>query len=261
MVADHNPLLDDIKLPGIITRLPSMGLFYDNGELADDVVNGEVEVHPLGAYEEVLMRSVDHIINGTAIIEVFAKCIPQILKPGELFGKDVDHLLMVLRVATYGPQIEIIHQHTCEQPARTHVIDINTIISQTKPINPSAVATKFALTLPNGQLVEIRPVRFKDVVFLMQQSQSLDTMSNSELQTVLLDSTIRIIHSVNGLTDQAKIEEWARKIPTAWFKSISNSLNDVDHWGPDLGYKTTCPDCGEEIIIEMPLNPLSFFLD
>lgn len=256
-----NPLMAGARLPGVIVRLPSRGLFYDNGELSDDVENGEVEVFPMSAYDEVFMRSVNHIINGTAITSVFSHCIPQVLKPMELFGKDVDHLLMILRSVTYGNEIDLIYKHTCAAPEQTHTIDISTLIAQTTDLDPTSVATKFAITMPSGQLVEIRPVRFKDTVHLMQNSANFEKMTNVEIKNILIDSTIRIVHSVDGITDREQIEEWGATIPTKWFSKIGDALNAMEHWGPNLGYKTTCPDCGEEITIDVPLNPLSFFLD
>jgi hypothetical protein len=40
----ENPLLAKVQMPGKRFRLPSRGLFYNNGELADTVADGEIEV-------------------------------------------------------------------------------------------------------------------------------------------------------------------------------------------------------------------------
>ena len=257
-----NPLMNNIKLPGEIVRLPSLGLFYDNGELDENVQNGEVQVYPMSAFDEIAMRNIDHIINGTSITEVFSRCIPQILKPAELFGKDVDQLLLILRKITYGPNIEVTYKHTCEN-AQDHKyrIDITEVINSTKNIDPTTVNTLYSVTLDNGQLVELRPIRFKDIVTIMQDSKNFNTAPLYEIQQKLVESTISIIHAVDGDNNKDHIREWAAAIPAPWFKQISSALDAGNSWGPDSTHTVECQDCHKAMIIELPLNPLTFFLD
>lgn len=257
-----NSLIDNIKIPGEIVRLPSLGLFYDNGELDDTVQNGEVMVYPMSAFDEIAMRNIDNIINGTSITDVFTRCIPQILKPAELFGKDVDQLLLILRRITYGPMIDVIYKHTCKD-AKDHKysIDITEVINSTRSIDPTTITALYSVILENGQLVELRPIRFKDIVTIMQNSKDFSNTPLYEIQQKLVESTINIIHAVDGTTDKDKIKEWAAKIPAPWFKKISNALDVGNNWGPDSNHTITCIDCQQIMTVEIPLNPLTFFLD
>jgi len=91
--AEINPLLTRVEMPGSTFQLPSRGLFYDNGELRDDVEMGEVHVHPMSAFDEILMKTPDALFSGEAVHKVFLRCIPQVLQPVELLAKDVDFLL------------------------------------------------------------------------------------------------------------------------------------------------------------------------
>lgn len=110
MTERNNPLLDKIKLPGRKFRLPSRGLFYTGGEIDENTVDGEVEVFSMTAIDEINLRTPDLLFSGEAIERVFTRCIPQIHKPLDLIGKDVDFLLSCLRVVSYGNEIEINHQ-------------------------------------------------------------------------------------------------------------------------------------------------------
>ena len=56
-----NPLLARVKIPGRIFQLPSAGIFYKNGELAEGIENGEVHVHPMTALDEINMKNPDKL--------------------------------------------------------------------------------------------------------------------------------------------------------------------------------------------------------
>ena len=56
-----NPLLARVEMPGSTFQLPSRGLFYNNDELRGDVEMGEVHISPMSAYDEILMKSPDHL--------------------------------------------------------------------------------------------------------------------------------------------------------------------------------------------------------
>ena len=60
----NNPLLRNIQLPGDTVRLPSRGIFYNNGELTPSTQNGEVHVYPMKAIDEIIMRSPDKLLSG-----------------------------------------------------------------------------------------------------------------------------------------------------------------------------------------------------
>lgn len=102
-----NPLLSKIELPGRRFRLPSRGLFYTNGELNDDIVDGEIQVFSMTAIDEISMRSPEYLFSGEAIERVFKRCIPEVKKPLELLSLDIDYLLTALRIVSYGDVIRI----------------------------------------------------------------------------------------------------------------------------------------------------------
>ena len=97
-----NPLLKKIQLPGKRFRLPSRGLFYINGELDENVKEGEIEIFSMTTSDEVTLRSPEFLFSGEAIERVFLRCVPEIKKPLELLSKDVDFVLACLRIVSYG---------------------------------------------------------------------------------------------------------------------------------------------------------------
>lgn len=103
----ENPLLKKIKLPGRRFRLPSRGLFYNDGELADTVIDGEIEVFSMTTIDEINLRSSELLFSGEAIEKTFKRCIPEVKKPFKLLSVDVDFLLGCLRVVSYGNILDI----------------------------------------------------------------------------------------------------------------------------------------------------------
>ena len=250
-----NPLLERARIPGETVRLPSLGLFYTNGELSPDVKNGEVHVYPMSAYDEIIMHSVDRLINGTAFDEVFSRCIPSILKPLELFSKDIDFLMICLKRVTYGPMITVNYQHTCDDAKyHSYEVDVSPFINTSKVIDPTTVNTTYQTILENGQVVHIHPIKMKDVISLMQEAQQ-----NTGTQEKVLDSLATVIASVDEVTDKNHILEWLHTIPVKMHKQISASVDSSSDWGPSTIVEGKCKDCGADIKIDVPLNPVIFF--
>jgi hypothetical protein len=254
-----NPLLANIQIPGETVRLPSMGIFYKSDEIIG--TNGEVHVHPMSAVDEIVMRSVDKLINGDSIVEVFTRCIPAITKPSELFAKDVDLLLLVLRKVTHGPQLDVQYKHNCENAEEhTYNILLDDLISNTISIDPTKVNEQYTVVVDSGQVVKLNPIRFKDIVKLMQETSINKEATPMQKQTSMINSTISIIASVDGVTDRNHIAEWAKTIPSKWFKKISDAIDASSDWGPSTNHTTICKDCKTEISFDIELNPLTFFL-
>jgi hypothetical protein len=255
-------LADTIKLPGEIVRLPSCGLCYPDGVLDENVVNGDVMVYPMTAFDEVCMRNISQIINGQSITEVFTRCIPQILKPEELYSKDVDMLLIYLRKVTYGNSLTISHKHTCKN-AKTHKYDIpiTHFIKHAKFIDPTLVNSVYTITLPNDSIVCIHPIKFQDAINIMRDSQDYENKPLSELQQIIAEATANIVQSVDGVDDNSEIVEWAKKLPATWAKMISDAVQLGDDWGPATTADIECEDCKEMFTVNIPINPLTFFLD
>jgi len=255
-----NPLLSRVELPGSTFQLPSRGIFYNNGELREDVQDGEVHIHPMSAYDEILMKTPDALFSGEAVHKVFLRCIPQVVKPTELLSKDVDFLLVCLRQVTYGDEMEIRYMHNCKD-AKNHPYTVNIphFLQKSKKIDPTTVGNTYTTKLPNGQKVKLHPSKFKDVIKMYQDSNPEGLTPEKELEmTVFVIKSI--IHSVDNIEDGNMIDEWIRKIPATWITTLSNTIEKASDFGPNFTFKTKCKDCGADIEIQSPINPISFFM-
>ena len=255
-----NPLLERARIPGETFRLPSRGLFYKNGELDPSVEDGEVHVHAMTAFDEIVIRSPDKLFSGEAVEEVFQRCIPDVKKPKELFAKDVDFLMVCLRKVTYGGELEIQHTHTCEgAKEHTYSISVDNFIRNAKVIDPTTINSIFQFELENGQQVTIHPAKFKDAVKMMQ-ALDLEETDPEVIHKRSVESIVSIISDVDGINDPRMIAEWINAVPARWIHKLTEAVEKASDWGPDFETKAVCKDCGEEMDVNAPLNPVAFFI-
>lgn len=255
---NDNPLLNRIRMPGETFRLPSGGIFYTNEELHESVREGEVHVEPMTAIDEIVMKSPDKLFSGQAVKEVFGRCIPEVLKPGQLLAKDVDHLIICLRKVSFGNDLEIVYTHDCKDAEEhSYIVQINELIKASRTIDPTTLSS-FNIKLENDQTVVLEPVRFEDYTRILQANQEKE-FTPEEWKDVMLDSLRDVIQSVDTITDKEMIREWLEKVPAGWLKSISGGIETTSDWGPTFETSILCRDCGERTPITAPLNPIAFF--
>lgn len=258
-----NPLLAGLRIPGETFRLPSQGLFYTDGELDDSVVNGEVEVYPMTAMEEVILSTPDKLLSGKAIVEIFTHCIPQVKKPGALLSKDVDFLMVCLRMVTFGQFMEITYTHDCETAdSHSYMVNLQEMISKTRSIDATKLNDEYTHHVPNGQVVKLKPMTYSDIVALFQNTALMksEELSEEESQKLVVDTLVSVVQSVDGITDKAMIKEWVIKIPWGWKRGLEKAAQSVSQWGTEFVSTHVCEDCGEEMNIHVSANPVNFFM-
>lgn len=259
-----NPLLARVRIPGETFTLPSGGMFYQDGELSAECLNGEIHVYPMTAIDELVLKSVDKIFSGDAVKEVFSRCVPNVLKPGKLSAKDVDFILVALRKVSYGPTIDITYTHDCENAEQhTYDVPLDTFLRGAKRVNPTTMRAIYSLTLENGQVVQYKPASYDDVIGIYQAQQMEVTgqeQSNETILEGLLNSVSALIDNVDGTSERAMIVEWMKSVPIAWLQIISNGAKDTTDWGVTFEVTIECQDCKNTITVPTPLNPISFFI-
>jgi hypothetical protein len=258
-----NPLTARLRIPGETFRLPSRGLFYVSGELDDSVKDGELEVLPLTAIDEIIMSTPDKLLSGKAIIEVFHRCIPQVIKPEKLLSKDVDYLMVCLRMVTFGPEIDITYTHTCQDAnLHTYTVLVQDLLRRCKSVDPTTMDKEYAVALPNGQQVQLKPMVYEDVVELYRTAALTKDkqISTEEATSLVIGALVSVIQSVDGITNRQQIEEWVSSIPLSWKRQIETTAQRVTDWGMDFDVKQICQDCGEEVDISVSANPVGFFM-
>ena len=256
-----NPLLTKVRMPGRTFQLPSRGALYKD-ELDPSAVQGEVHVHPMSALTEINLKNPDLLFNGKALEAVVTECIPAIKKPLQLFGRDIDAVLFFLRLVTYGPEYRIEVKHDCENAKQhSYVVNLEALLMEMKQLDPTLIETKRVVTLPTGQKVFTRPMRFSDVIELFHQSGNKKELTADDIRNLAVVNLKCMIEKVDDISDVKLIEEWIHSLTTPMINRITTAAAALNEWGPDQIVTLKCKDCGGDMKVELPLNPVSFFTE
>ena len=255
-----NPLLAKVKLPGRTFQLPSRGVLYTHGELDNSVTDGEIHVHPMNALAEISLKNPDLLFNGKALEAVMSECVPTIKKPLELFGRDIDAVLFFLRMVTYGPEYRIEVTHDCENAIQhSYVVNLEELSQKMVQLDPTLIEEKRAIRLPTDQMVYTRPMKFKDVIALFHSSVNKKEFTADDIKEMAVVNLVSMIERVDDVTNPKFIEAWIRELTTPMVNQINEAASELNGWGPEQIVPLKCKDCGGEMRVELPLNPVSFF--
>jgi hypothetical protein len=131
MPDNANPLRRFFRQPAIYIKLPSNGNFYPEGTL-DMPPNGELPVYPMTAMDEITYRTADALFNGSAVVNVIQSCVPNIRNAWAIPSMDMDTILVAIRIAGYGHEMQF--DSTCPhcQNENTFGLDLRTVLDGIK---------------------------------------------------------------------------------------------------------------------------------
>ena len=133
----NNPLKQYFRQPAIYLRLPSQGQHYPMGAI-NMTVSGEIPIFPMTAIDEITYRTPDALFNGTAVVNVIQSCVPNIVDPWAIPSIDVDAILVAIRIASYGHNMEIETGCPGCKSTNTYGLDLRSVLDQLKSADYSA---------------------------------------------------------------------------------------------------------------------------
>ena len=101
----NNPLNQYFRQPAIYIKLPSGGNYYPPGAI-EMTQTGDIPVLPMTAIDEITYRTPDALFSGQAVVNVIQSCIPNIKDAWAIPSVDIDTILVAIRIATYGHNME-----------------------------------------------------------------------------------------------------------------------------------------------------------
>ena len=182
-----NPLLGYMRQPKIYIRLPSNGLFWDEGSI-DMPGNNEIPVYSMTAKDELIFKTPDALMNGQAIVDVIQSCMPHIKDAWKCPGIDVDLILIAIRIATYGGKMTVSHPVPGTDEIVDHEIDLTAVMDQIL----STIEWNDIVAINSDIICGIRPLTYRH-------------MTDVSLKTFESQKTMQSIAS-SDLTDEQKLE-------------------------------------------------------
>ena len=204
-----NPLKQYFRQPAIYMRLPTGGKYWPVGTI-DLPPNGEIPVYPMTAIDEITYRTPDALFNGQAVISVIQSCMPNVKNAWAAPAADVNSMLVAIRLASYGHELEISSTCPACNTAEDYAVDLRQILDQLK-------LPDFETTLQHGDLeIAFAPVSYE------QQNQS--NQSQFEEQQVIRSITDSDMSEEEKLK---KLNEAMRRITELTIQALKWSIAGI----------------------------------
>lgn len=165
MALDNNPLKQYFRRPAVYLKLPSEGKYYKQG-VVNIPESGELPVYPMTAIDEITSKTPDALYNGTAIHDIIKSCVPNIIDPYLINNVDLDAILIAIKSATSGNEIEIESECPSCQKDATYGIDLLGVLRRLQSPN-------YDQPLEIGEL----KIKFKPIVYKNMNEASLGQFS------------------------------------------------------------------------------------
>ena len=151
----ENPLKGHFRQPKIYITLPSQLKFYPPGAIAE-TETGEFPVYAMTARDELAFKTPDALLNGQATVDVIQSCVPNIKNAWAIPSIDLDAILIAIRIATYGPSMDIETVIPTIKEERTYQLDLTTTLDSLRE-------HEFEDTvIANGLVVKLRPLTYQE---------------------------------------------------------------------------------------------------
>lgn len=126
-----NPLQKYFRQPAIFYKLPSDGKFWKDGDL-NMPVNHELPIYPMTTKDEVTLKTPDALMNGAGVVSVIQSCCPSIINAWHMPSIDVDAILIAIRIASFGHEMEFETKCPHCNEDNNHNLDLRVLLDNIK---------------------------------------------------------------------------------------------------------------------------------
>jgi len=272
-----NPLSKYFRQPAIYLKLPSRGKYWDEDAL-EIPVTGEIPVYPMTSRDEITLRTPDALMNGTSVVEVIQSCCPSIKNAWKMPSIDVDAVLIAIRIASYGNNMDVDTNCPKCNEENNNQVDLTSILAGL------VVPDYNALLELDGLKIKLKPQKFLGV---NRQNQigyeeqkimnSLNTIEeNPEAkadliaksmarlvdlgQEIVADSTEYIeLPDDTQVTDRDFILEFYRNANGSVMRRIQEVLAEKNKEAAIKNQKVQCSGCTNEYQVPLNFDYANFF--
>ena len=271
-----NPLQQYFRQPAIYVKLPSGGKFYPPGTI-EMPANKELPVYPMTALDEITQRTADALFNGEATVKTIQSCVPNIKDAWAVPTIDMDTLLIAIRIASYGHELEFESACPSCSNENNYAVDLRILLEQLS-------APDYNQTVNYGDIeIFLRPLNYKEqnlaameqfedqkLMEMIPQSdisdkEKIELLSSAYLK--LSELTIRSVSEsiecikINNetVTDREHISEFVRNADKKVFDAISKQLASNKLQSELKPLSITCSECGHGYDTPFTMDSATFF--
>jgi hypothetical protein len=272
---ENNPLRQYFRRPSVYLKLPSGGKGYPE-DVLDMTPTGELPVYPMTAIDEISARTPDALFNGTTVADLIKSCIPSIKDPWKISSDDLDAILIAIRAASGGENLDIESMCPSCQEKNSYSVNLMGLLSTVTPGDYDQV-----LELGNVK-IKLKPLTYKDMnagalkQFELQRyfmeieaeedgekknQMGIEALEKVTLTTMdLICQTIEYVEIPDERVDnQEFINEFIKNCDRNTFTAIRDFNAELKKNTEIKPVHTKCPSCEHEYDQPITLNPTDFF--
>lgn len=271
----QNPLQKYFRQPKLSVGLPSKGIFA-----APDTINGDpnhLTVYAMTGMDEILLKTPDALFTGESTVKVIESCCPAIKNGWSVSSIDLDHLLIAIRIATYGNTMTL--EHTCANCGTENEYDVDL-----SPMIDHFDQSEYKSVIEMGEItIKLRPLTYKEMTHfnlenfklqkqLVQAAQNFDNEENQKtindlyaqvanLQTQMLMKSVDSVTIPEGNVDNEQyIKEWLANSETEMFEKIKECIEENRKVWKIPTVPVQCTNCGTGANLEITMDQANFFV-
>ena len=272
----NNPLFKHFRQPAIYLKLPSQGRFWPDDAI-DMPPTGELPIYPMTVKDEITIKTPDALMNGLGVVEVIQSCCPNIKNAWKTPAADLDAILIAIRLASYGSDMDI--ETTCPKcnEENSNVIDLTVLLDNYKMPHYTSTAIE-DLTF------NFKPQAYETInnnnMMVFEQQKLLDTISRSDLPDeektkqfnlifpklteMNVMSLVFCIESIvtdddKEVTESKYIKEFVENCDRKVYSAIKDKIETIAKSTKPESLNITCPECQETYMSELSFDNANFF--
>jgi hypothetical protein len=240
--------------------------------------NGELPVYPMTALDEITYRTADALFNGSAVTNVIKSCIPAFVDPWQVSTADLDTILIAIRIASYGHEMEFTSKcPKCEEsndfgidlreimesmttPDFSTPVTIGDVIIHFKPLSYKEQNDNNTAQFQDQKMLEALPssdMAEEEKIKLLQQA-----FNNVSLLTLnaIADSISMIKTGDDVVVDKDHIREYIKNCDMKAFGKIREKITHIKEVAEIKPLHVVCNDCKNEYNTPFTMNVANFFV-
>jgi hypothetical protein len=229
------------------------------------------------AIDEITSRTPDALFNGSAVMDIMTSCVPAIKDPWQIPMIDFNTLLVSVRLASFGHEMEI--NSACPKCGHNHAltIDLRTVLDNLgRPNYDESVSagdlTVYFAPMTYRQVNEVSRTNFEDQKIMqalsnseMPEEEKLKRLGDAfrkitELTIKSISESIAVIKTADAMvTDKPSILEFLQNCPKHVFDQIRDHTVKLREATDLTPVSVTCENCSNQYEQTFTLDMSNFF--
>jgi len=276
-MTNSNPLTKYFRQAAIHMELPSGGRFWPPGTI-EIPASGQIAIMPMTARDEITLRTPDALMNGSGIVEVIQSCCPAIKDAWHMPNLDVDAVLIGIRIATYGTNMDFNSECPYCKNKNLHGVDLTSCLAGIRAPDYDTPVQH------DGLQIKLRPVNYfginRDNNINYHEQRMMDALQKSDVDPELrkqevMDSVNRLIeaniYSValstqyitmpdgTVVSDPEYIHEYYKNASGDVIRAIQKRLSEINESGGVSPIPVKCENCQADYAVPLEFDYANFF--